>query len=1017
MSVRPLHIVSININRQSALLHALLQTSDADVLLIQEPWHGTVNVDRSDHDPLGTHILGVTANNQWQIYYPKHSPDERCLVVTYVKTQIDKSVSVVNHLSHPLASASSMVLDIVTGRETLRLVNVYHQVPRDEPGHHSLSHILSSELDQGIPTLFMGDLNTHSIYWSLPHSRTSPWADDLVDWFDEQGLHLQNPEGVPTWESNRDDDSLRPSVIDLALLNPAAIFSDQFSDLSISFDESLSTDHATLSMYWFPEVCIAIRPRERLPGFAIDDDGRDLWTTTFSSFPHPPISDIESLKAAADALSRDIDAASSTVFKPRMTPHPHGVRWWNTSCDAALDRVRLSAKGRDRKHAMRELRNIIGNAKRSWAHDYLNEATLTNLWEAAQWRKGRSVTRIPPILTTSGLSAEPTNMATAFASRFFLPDPTPIPTHHADDPEPTPTRDLVAITAHEISAALGPTSNKSAPGWSGIGYKLLKWAFAAQPLRFVTLFNQALTLGYHPWKEAKVVVLAKPQRPDYSMPKAYRPISLLECCGKLLEKIVASRLLHDLNLYSLLPPNQFGSRDYHCTVDAVMCLMHHAEAAIATGHTAALILFDIQGFFDNINVDRLVSIMTNLGFPSAICAWTLSFLTDRRVRLTFNGFTSEAATISHGTPQGSPLSPILSAIYTLPLLKLINRTWVHRGLQTYVDDGAIIATHVTHKGAIKEAAQGVEEVTAWLARNGLKTDPDKTEFLLFYKRKRPNQGSIPSSIGLRDPINGEYTVKRSMTVRYLGIFISHNLSFDHHIKVMATRAKSTVQAINILGNSVRGLDLAGWRKIYHALVLPVLTYGLPLYASRIRKGAVKVLQVAQNAALRKICGVFKTTPVEPLPYMSAILPMSVYIPMALAKFEDRLSRLPPTHMLRTLPSSCNAVARYQSSLEPRTCITRLAPSINFSPPFSFPAHPALHRWNHNRLREVSSLTPSETAHIDARRHFKTPSYDTFQIVMIHPNFSHPSPSPLRPHLLQYMRQHHHQPYNQFQPSQ
>ena len=149
---------------------------------------------------------------------------------------------------------------------------------------------------------------------------------------------------------------------------------------------------------------------------------------------------------------------------------------------------------------------------------------------------------------------------------------------------------------------------------------------------------------------------------------------------------------------------------------------------------------------------------------------------------------------------------------------------------------------------------------------------------------------------------------------------------------MATRAKSTVQAINILGNSVWGLDLAGWRKIYHALILPVLTYGLPLYASRIKKGAVKVLQVAQNAALRKICGVFKTTLVEPLPYMSAILPMSVYIPMALAKFGDRLSRLPPTHMLRTLPIS-NAVARYRLSLEPRR-VSHDSPLLSiFPPPF------------------------------------------------------------------------------------
>ena len=45
------------------------------------------------------------------------------------------------------------------------------------------------------------------------------------------------------------------------------------------------------------------------------------------------------------------------------------------------------------------------------------------------------------------------------------------------------------------------------------------------------------------------------------------------------------------------------------------------------------------------------------------------------------------------------------------------------------------------------------------------------------------------------------------------------------------------------------------------------------------------------------------------------------------------------------------------------------------------------------------------------------SSETGSAVMIHPNFSHPFPSPLRLHLLQYMHQHQHQPHNQFQPSQ
>lgn len=114
-----------------------------------------------------------------------------------------------------------------------------------------------------------------------------------------------------------------------------------------------------------------------------------------------------------------------------------------------------------------------------------------------RWHKGQTQNRIPPIQTPVGLSAQPADMAMAFVSHFFPPDPTPIPTHHHNDLTPTPTQDLIAIMAHEISSALGPTSNKSAPGWSGINYKLLKWAFTTQPSRFVTLFNQALTLRHH----------------------------------------------------------------------------------------------------------------------------------------------------------------------------------------------------------------------------------------------------------------------------------------------------------------------------------------------------------------------------------------------------------------------------------------------------------------------------------------------------------------------------------------
>ena len=50
-------------------------------------------------------------------------------------------------------------------------------------------------------------------------------------------------------------------------------------------------------------------------------------------------------------------------------------------------------------------------------------------------------------------------------------------------------------------------------------------------------------------------MLAKKDKPDYSNPKAYRVIALLNCLGKLLEKLFASRLSFLANTGPLLDPS------------------------------------------------------------------------------------------------------------------------------------------------------------------------------------------------------------------------------------------------------------------------------------------------------------------------------------------------------------------------------------------------------------------------------------------------------------------------------
>jgi hypothetical protein len=82
---------------------------------------------------------------------------------------------------------------------------------------------------------------------------------------------------------------------------------------------------------------------------------------------------------------------------------------------------------------------------------------------------------------------------------------------------------------------------------------------------------------------AAVAVVPKPNKEDYSLPKCYRPIALLKCLDKLLEKVIAKHLTFDITSLSLIPSSQFGACPHSSTVDAGLCLTHDVESAHTLG--------------------------------------------------------------------------------------------------------------------------------------------------------------------------------------------------------------------------------------------------------------------------------------------------------------------------------------------------------------------------------------------------------------------------------------------------
>jgi len=147
----------------------------------------------------------------------------------------------------------------------------------------------------------------------------------------------------------------------------------------------------------------------------------------------------------------------------------------------------------------------------------------------------------PILYTPSGeVKVYPKEKAELMHKSWFAP-PKPITGDFSINGPNTNTRTFHLVTYKEIQDVLSKTSNQSAPSSTGIGYKILKWAFTAAPDEMSAIIKASLKLGHHHkrWKSSLVIVIPKAKKPSYSNPKAWRPIQLLDTLGKLVEKVVA----------------------------------------------------------------------------------------------------------------------------------------------------------------------------------------------------------------------------------------------------------------------------------------------------------------------------------------------------------------------------------------------------------------------------------------------------------------------------------------------
>ena len=193
------------------------------------------------------------------------------------------------------------------------------------------------------------------------------------------------------------------------------------------------------------------------------------------------------------------------------------------------------------------------------------------------------------------------------------------------------------------------------------------------PSIILDLLSPLVAFGYHPHslKYANGVVLDKPGKASYDSPASFRIIVLLKSISKFLERVMTVRLSAIAKSKGLLHPNQCGSLPGLSSTDACLALTHEIKTLQRPRLEVSTLFLDIKAGFDNVNASTLRTRLLAAQVPSYMVDWVSSFLSARTCTLVVQGSPNLSSPVSVGTPQWSPISPLLFLLYVAPLHMLV----------------------------------------------------------------------------------------------------------------------------------------------------------------------------------------------------------------------------------------------------------------------------------------------------------------------------------------------------------
>lgn len=390
--------------------------------------------------------------------------------------------------------------------------------------------------------------------------------------------------------------------------------------------------------------------------------------------------------------------------------------------------------------------------------------------------------------------------------------------------------------------------NKGSP--DGINMILIKNIYESISEPLLNLINSSLKKGKIPDDIKISTIIPVPKVSKVKKASELRPVNMLSCIEKILERAVYEQVINFIEENKLLTSVQSGFRSKHSCETALQCVLDDWRFSLDKKQATVAVFLDLQRAFETVDRMRLMKKLENFGFGGTVLEWFSNFLTNRKQRVKLKDHVSSELQSERGVPQGSVLGPLLFLIYINDISELEHSCIIH----LFADDALIYYSSECLVQCVSTINNSLGIIYKWCCVNLLKINIEKTKYMVISNLQQYNhftRGNFEIMIGTSK-------ICRVNEFKYLGVVIDRELKFKQHVNQLIKKISFKIRYLSRCSRY-----LTKWTKtiIFNSLILPHFTYcSSILYI--LGQNERNRFQKLQNRSMRIILSCSKLTPIS-----------------------------------------------------------------------------------------------------------------------------------------------------------